>query len=59
MDELRLLGNDVAHIEAKVYDQVGSAEVEAAIELTKEILKAVFQLDSLVTKLKSLRRPTT
>lgn len=59
MDELRLLGNDAAHIEAKVYDQVGPAEVEAAIELTKEILKAVYQLDSLVTKLKGLRRPTT
>jgi hypothetical protein len=56
MDELRLLGNDAAHIEAKVYDQISHAEIEAAIELTKEILKAVFQLDSLVNKLKSLRK---
>jgi hypothetical protein len=59
MDELRLLGNDAAHIEARVYDHIGPAEIGAAIELTKEILKAVYQLETLVTKLKGLRRPTT
>lgn len=55
MDELRLLGNDAAHIEAKVFDQVGKPEIEAAIEVTKEILKAVYQLDSLVKKLQALK----
>jgi hypothetical protein len=55
MDELRLLGNDAAHIEAKVFDQIGKAEIEAAIELTKEILKGVYQLDSLVKKLQALK----
>jgi Domain of unknown function (DUF4145) len=58
MDELRLLGNDAAHIEAKVFDQVGKPEVEAAIEVTKEILKAVYQLDSLVKKLQALKART-
>jgi Domain of unknown function (DUF4145) len=43
MDELRLLGNDAAHIEAKSYDDVGKDETEVAIALTKEILKAVYQ----------------
>jgi hypothetical protein len=43
-DELRLLGNDAAHLEAQVYDEVGKDEVEAAIDLCKEILKAVYQL---------------
>jgi hypothetical protein len=55
MNELRLLGNDAAHIEAKVYDQIGHPEVEAAIELAKEVLKAVYQLDALVGKLKALK----
>lgn len=55
-DELRLLGNDAAHLEAKVYDEVGKAEVEAAIDLCKEILKAVYQLASLVARLRSLKK---
>lgn len=55
MDELRLLGNDAAHIEAKVYEQIGEPEVAVAIELTKEILKSVYQLDSLVKKLQGLK----
>lgn len=58
-DELRLLGNDAAHLEAQVYDDVGKEEVEAAIDLCKEILKAVYQLGSLVSRLRGLKkRPT-
>jgi hypothetical protein len=56
MDELRLLGNDAAHVEAKTYDTVGREEIEVGLELTKEILKAVYQLDSLVRKLQQLKR---
>jgi hypothetical protein len=56
LDDLRLLGNDAAHIEAKTYDSIGSAEIEVAIELTKEILKAVYQLDDLVSRLRSLKK---
>lgn len=56
LDDLRLLGNDAAHVEAKAYDSVGTAEVEAGIALTKEILKAVYQLDGLVDQLRRLRK---
>jgi hypothetical protein len=56
MDELRLLGNDAAHIESKEYEQIGKDEVAIAIELTKEILKSVYQMDSLVSKLKKLKK---
>ncbi|MBE0575958.1 MAG: DUF4145 domain-containing protein [Desulfuromonadales bacterium] len=55
MDELRLLGNDAAHIESKEYDDIGNDEIEAAIELTKEILKAIYQMQDLVNKLKALK----
>jgi iron only hydrogenase large subunit-like protein len=56
LDDLRLLGNDAAHIEASSYEVVGSDEVEAGIEVTKEILKAVYQLDDLVNRLRSLKK---
>jgi len=56
LDELRLLGNDAAHIESKEYDQIGKDEVTVAIELTKEILKSVYQMDDLVGKLRSLKK---
>lgn len=56
LDEVRLLGNDAAHIESKEYDQIGKEEVAVAIELTKEILKSVYQMDTLVMKLKGLKK---
>ncbi len=62
MDHLRLLGNDAAHIEARVYRDLGSAEVEAGIELAKELVKATYQYADLVGKLTALRssnEPTT
>lgn len=55
-DELRLLGNDAAHIEAKTYDQIGKDECAIAIELAKELLKAVYQYTSLVARLKALKK---
>ena len=54
-DELRLLGNDAAHIVSKQYNNIGKAEVEVSIELAKEILKAVYQYSSLVAKLQALK----
>ncbi|UCE38877.1 MAG: DUF4145 domain-containing protein [Thermoplasmata archaeon] len=56
LDELRLLGNDAAHIESKEYDEIGEEEVSTAIEITKEILKGVYQMDTLVKKLKKLKK---
>ncbi|MFO8234403.1 MAG: DUF4145 domain-containing protein [Bacteroidales bacterium] len=56
MQELRLLGNDAAHIEAKTYEQIGKDELEISIEFTKEILKAVYQYESLLDKLRNLKQ---
>ncbi len=58
MDELRLLGNDAAHIEAQTFNEVGKNEIEISIEFTKEILKAVYQYESLLSKLRSLKTPS-
>lgn len=55
-DELRLLGNDAAHIEAKAYDSIGQEEAGLAIELAKELLKAVYQYQSLVDRLRGLKK---
>jgi hypothetical protein len=56
MQELRLLGNDAAHIESNTFNEVGKNEVEISIEFTKEVLKAVYQYESLLGKLKSLKK---
>ena len=59
LDDLRLLGNDAAHIESQEYNQVGQEEVEIGIEFTKEVLKAVYQYSALLTRLRGLKKPTT
>jgi len=56
LDDLRLLGNDAAHIEAKTYDTIGQDELDVALELTKEILKSVYQLDDLLSRLRALKK---
>jgi Domain of unknown function (DUF4145) len=56
-DELRILGNDAAHVEAKAYDAIGRDEATVAIELAKELLKAVYQYAALVSRLKALKKP--
>jgi len=58
LDDLRLLGNDAAHIESQTFNQVGHEETEISIQFTKEILKAVYQYEDLVKKLKSLKKTT-
>jgi Domain of unknown function (DUF4145) len=55
MDELRLLGNDAAHIEAKVFVEIGKNELDVAIKFAKELLKAVYQYSSLLNELKGLK----
>ncbi len=54
MDQLRILGNDAAHVEAKTYDSIGKTEIEIGIILSKELIKATYQLDELVAQLKKL-----
>lgn len=55
LDDLRLLGNDAAHIESQMFSQVGQDEVEVAIDVTKEILKAVYQYGAIMDRLKQLK----
>jgi hypothetical protein len=55
MNELRLLGNDAAHIEAQTFSEIGKEEIEVSLEFTKEILKAVYQYDNLLQRLKKLK----
>lgn len=58
MNELRLLGNDAAHIEAQTFAEIGKEEIEVSLEFTKEILKAVYQYENLLQKLKRLKDKT-
>jgi hypothetical protein len=55
LDDLRLLGNDAAHVEARVYDTIGKQEVDVSLELTKEMLKGLYQMSALVERLKGLK----
>lgn len=57
VDELRLLGNDAAHVESQEFNQVGRPEVEVGIEFAKEVLKAVYQYSSLLGRLRALKKP--
>jgi Domain of unknown function (DUF4145) len=59
LDDLRLLGNDAAHIESQEFNQIGQEEVEIGIEFTKEVLKATYQYSALLSKLRSLKKPAT
>ena len=56
LDDLRLLGNDAAHIESQEYNSVGKEEVEVAIEFAKEVLKAVYQYSTLLARLRALKK---
>ena len=56
LDDLRLLGNDAAHVESQEYNQVGKEEVEVGVEFTKEVLKAVYQYSALLQRLRGLKR---
>lgn len=58
LDELRLLGNDAAHIESQEYNQIGKEEVEAGLEFATEVLKAVYQYSKLLGKLRALKKGT-
>lgn len=59
MNELRLLGNDAAHIEAQTFSEIGKEEIEVSLEFTKEILKAVYQYENLLSRLKGLKLKET
>jgi hypothetical protein len=56
MQNLRILGNDAAHVESKDFEQIGDEELIVAIDLAKEILKAIYQLDSIVNRLEAMKK---
>ena len=56
LDDIRLLGNDAAHIESQEFGKIGQEELDVAIEFTKEVLKAIFQYAELLGRLRSLRK---
>jgi hypothetical protein len=56
LNHLRLLGNDAAHVDARDYEEVGQPEMRLALDVAKELLKAVYQLDSLMSRLEALKK---
>lgn len=56
LDDLRLLGNDAAHIESQEFNKVGQEEVEIGIEFAREVLKAVYQYSALLNRLRALKK---
>lgn len=52
---LRLLGNDAAHVEARTYDEVGQEEVEISIEVVQTLLRACYQQQNLLDRLGALK----
>jgi hypothetical protein len=61
LDELRLLGNDAAHVNAQEYADVGQQEVELAIDVVKAMLLGIYQTADLVARLRAqkFKPPTT
>ncbi len=58
MHELRLLGNDAAHVESHVFEEIGENELSISIDFTQEIIKALYQHQDLLKRLQSLKKPT-
>lgn len=55
MHNLRFLGNDAGHVEARHYDKVGADELDAALDVTQVIVQATYQYQSTIGKLQALR----
>jgi len=53
LDELKALGNDAAHISARNYEGIGEDEAKISLELVAEILKARYEVKSLVDRIRS------
>ena len=59
MDELRILGNDAAHVNAISYLSISEEELAIAAEFAKEILKALYQYAALLDRLRALKKPAS
>jgi hypothetical protein len=54
LHDLRLLGNDAAHVELKDFDDVDKEKVEVALDIGKEILKAAYRYKAIMGRLNAL-----
>jgi hypothetical protein len=57
LDDIRLLGNDAAHVQSSAFKNVGQDEVALAIEFSQEVLKATYQYRRFVDRLRALKTP--
>jgi hypothetical protein len=55
LHDLRLLGNDAAHVELSDFDGIDKEKVEVALDIGKEILKAAYQYKSIMGRLDALK----
>jgi hypothetical protein len=58
LHDLRLLGNDAAHVELKDFDAIDRQKVEVALDITKEILKSAYQYKAIMGRLDALKKQT-
>ena len=56
LDGLSLLRDDAAFIHAREFNEISKEEIEIGIELTKEVLKAVYQYSDLLKRLRALKK---
>jgi Domain of unknown function (DUF4145) len=56
ISELKLLGNDSAHLELKHFENIGEEELDIAIEIVKELLKSLYQQKALVERIRSFKK---
>lgn len=55
LHDLRLLGNDAAHVELSDFNAINKEKVEVALDIGKEILKAAYQYKSIMGRLDALK----
>jgi hypothetical protein len=55
LHDLRLLGNDAAHVELSDFDGIDKEKVEIALDIGKEILKATYQYKAIMSRLDALK----
>ena len=56
LNDLRLMGNDAAHVISIVYDEIGEEQAEVAIEFTIELLRALYIPKGLLERLEKLKK---
>lgn len=59
LHDLRLLGNDAAHIDLRDFDEVGAEEASLALEMTKLLLQPLYQYGGVMARLAARKRATS